>query len=167
MEKKLDQVTKDNEMLLGKNLIKSEQMLAEEISIPQQPEEMQLYCLNLREELIRALVQKESIEDKLKSKNLLLKEQLRSEQSSKDQLIEHYNVENENLKTQFEKLKRDFGDLLKRNQKVEKEYSNIKGKHQELEKSDGLRISELELQNQELSAYKVCALFFPIYNHKS
>jgi rab5 binding len=58
---------------LGKHIAKSEHLQAEIIDLPQKMEDMQFYCLKLREDLITALVAKERNEETFRSEILFLK----------------------------------------------------------------------------------------------
>lgn len=63
----------ENELLLGKHLAKSEELQAEAINLPENLEEIQFYCLKLKEDLITTLVAKERNEENYQGELLFLK----------------------------------------------------------------------------------------------
>lgn len=63
----------ENELLLGKHLQKSQEVDAEEINLPENLDDMQFYCLKLKEDLITTLVSKERAEEKYRSELAFLK----------------------------------------------------------------------------------------------
>lgn len=62
--------------LLGKNRQTSSAMQEESIELPQTVDELQLQCLQLREELIEARAAKEHLHESLQSEVTLLREQV-------------------------------------------------------------------------------------------
>lgn len=73
LSKEYQKLFTENEFLLGKHIAKSEHLQAEIIDLPQKMEDMQFYCLKLREDLITALVAKERNEETFRSEILFLK----------------------------------------------------------------------------------------------
>ena len=155
MKRELSRVTHENEILLGKTIARSQQLLSEDISLPQAQDDMQLYCLKLREDLIQSLVSKEYIEEQLKSENLFLKEQLRGEQQSKEVLEENFAQESEVLNSSLESKRMELSDYKKRCAEAQRELDTLKANFATLSASSGARISELEHQLDELVAFKV------------
>lgn len=73
LNRTLQKLSAENELLLGKHIAKSEELQAEVIDLPQKLDDMQFYCLKLREDLITALVAKERKEETYRSEVLFLK----------------------------------------------------------------------------------------------
>ncbi|CAD5116306.1 DgyrCDS5212 [Dimorphilus gyrociliatus] len=83
----------ENESLLGKYGAHSAQLAEAEISLPTDPNEIQFYLLQTREELIKAKVAKEHIEEQLNSKILFIKDQIHSEQLERSRVEDALNTE--------------------------------------------------------------------------
>lgn len=83
----------ENESLLGKHGAHSAQLAEEEISLPTDPNEIQFYLLQMREELIKAKVAKEHIEEQLNSKILFIKDQIHSEQLERSRVEDALNAD--------------------------------------------------------------------------
>lgn len=73
LSREVKRLFSENEFLLGKHLAKSETLQAEVIDLPQKLEDMQFYCLKLKEDLITALVAKERCEETYRGEILFLK----------------------------------------------------------------------------------------------
>lgn len=84
----LNRLTQENDTLVGKHSKHSQQLQNEDINLPNNLEEMQLLLLKYREEIIRAKVAKEHIEDTLKSEILFLKDRALADQQEKNTLEE-------------------------------------------------------------------------------
>lgn len=155
LKKELTRVSHENEILLGKTLARAAQLMSEEINLPQAQDDLQLYALKQREDLITALVAKERIEDTLKAENVFLKEQLIGEQQSNKNLEENFAQETDVLNTSLESKKLELSDYRKRFADTHRELDQLKANFNQLTISSGARISELEHQCSELASYKV------------
>ncbi|XP_057368871.1 rab GTPase-binding effector protein 1-like [Daphnia carinata] len=82
----LVRLQEENDFLVGKHSLHAEQLQNEMINLPDNLQELQYVCLNLREDFIAAKVAKEALERKWKMEILVLKNQLLSEQQSKETL---------------------------------------------------------------------------------
>ncbi|KAK4010865.1 hypothetical protein OUZ56_019993 [Daphnia magna] len=82
----LVRLQEENDFLTGKHSLHAEQLQNEMINLPDNLQELQYVCLNLREDFIAAKVAKEALERKWKMEILVLKNQLLSEQKSKETL---------------------------------------------------------------------------------
>ena len=78
--RELKRLQAENDSLVGKHSILSEQMASEMINLPDTMEDMQLLLLTYREDLIAAKLGKERAEEKLRNDVGLLKGHLASEQ---------------------------------------------------------------------------------------
>ncbi len=74
----IEKLRSEYDKLLGKHRKEAETMQREAIEVPQSVEDLQLLCLQLREELIETRAAKEHLEDSSKSELLFLKEQVGS-----------------------------------------------------------------------------------------
>ncbi|XP_017460932.1 PREDICTED: rab GTPase-binding effector protein 1-like, partial [Rhagoletis zephyria] len=157
LKKELTRVNHENEILLGKTLARAAQLMSEEINLPQAQDDLQLYALKQREDLITALVAKERIEDTLKAENVFLKEQLMGEQQSNKNLEENFAQETDVLNTSLESKKLELSDYKKRYIDTQRDLDQLKANFNQLTISSGSRISELEHQCAELANYKTKA----------
>ncbi|EFX69086.1 hypothetical protein DAPPUDRAFT_301185 [Daphnia pulex] len=82
----LVRLQEENDFLVGKHSLHAEQLQNEMINLPDNLQELQYVCLNLREDFIAAKVAKEALERKWQMETLVLKNQLLSEQQSKETL---------------------------------------------------------------------------------
>lgn len=73
LHRQLQKLLAENELLLGKHIARSEELNAETINLPENLEEMQFYCLKLKEDLITALAAKERNQENCRSEVLFLK----------------------------------------------------------------------------------------------
>lgn len=78
--KELRRLQSENDNLVGKHSLLSEQMASEVINLPDSMEDMQLLLLTYREDLIAAKLGKERAEEKVKTDVRLLKDHLVKEQ---------------------------------------------------------------------------------------
>ncbi|XP_053212370.1 rab GTPase-binding effector protein 1-like [Panonychus citri] len=173
MNRHIQKLAAENELLLGKHIAKSDELQSEIIDLPQKMDDMQFYCLKLREDLITALVAKERKEETYRSEILFLKEQNRSEQQSKETMIQELTEDNDRLRTSLElignkykKLKEQHADtssklnddetLLKENTRI------IINLEQEVLELNGLKI-KLEEENLTLKS-KVQSLQNDLHN---
>ncbi|KRZ69669.1 Rab GTPase-binding effector protein 1 [Trichinella papuae] len=72
--------------LLGRHRQGARQLEEEKIDLPQDVEELQLLCLQLKEELIETRTAKEHLEETLMSEIVLLKAEIASEKQAKEQV---------------------------------------------------------------------------------
>uniref|UniRef100_A0A915HUC4 Rabaptin GTPase-Rab5 binding domain-containing protein n=1 Tax=Romanomermis culicivorax TaxID=13658 RepID=A0A915HUC4_ROMCU len=75
LKSKMEGVQNRYENLLGKHRTPVDAMTREAIDLPQTVEELHVYCLRLREELIEAKIAKDHLEETLKSELLFAKDQ--------------------------------------------------------------------------------------------
>ncbi|XP_023232188.1 rab GTPase-binding effector protein 1-like [Centruroides sculpturatus] len=123
----------ENDILIGKHITKAQELLQENIDLPSDLEEIQFYCLKLREDLITSLVNKDTIENNLKSELLFINDQMKAEQYSKELLIKELTQENDNLHTQivnFENMKKHYQEELEKISEKEHQFSNLKAQFQ-------------------------------------
>ena len=71
----LSNLQNENARLLGRFIEKSKQLQREAIDLPQTLEDVQFYCLKIREDLISVSIAKEKIEEDFKSQLMLIKGQ--------------------------------------------------------------------------------------------
>ncbi|XP_074602764.1 rab GTPase-binding effector protein rabaptin-5 [Brevipalpus obovatus] len=121
LNRQLQKLLAENELLLGKHIAQSDELQAETIDLPENLEEMQFYCLKLKEDLITALVAKERTQETCRSDMLFLKEQQQSEQRSKETIIHTLTEEAgrlrsnlENTRSRFKKLKKEHEEASKK-----------------------------------------------------
>lgn len=155
LKREFERLAKANKMLLGKYLKKSQELFSEDISMPQSLDELQFYCLQLREDLITAISSREAIENKLKSENLFIKEQLRGEQMAKETMEENYSHDNHTLKSKYETNLKELSDLRKKYNKADKELETLRLKFNEVSLVSSNQVSLLETEVKELREFKV------------
>lgn len=63
----------ENARLLGRFVVRSKQLQREPIDLPEKLEDLQFYCLRIREDLISVSIAKEKLEEDFKSQMMLLK----------------------------------------------------------------------------------------------
>ncbi|RWS05649.1 rab GTPase-binding effector protein 1-like protein [Dinothrombium tinctorium] len=97
----------ENEALLGRYIVKSQELQSEVINLPQDINEMQFHCLKLREDLITALTIKERNEETHRNQNT-------ADQQAKENLAENLARDNESLKNLYDSLDKDFKELKSR-----------------------------------------------------
>ncbi|RWS28756.1 rab GTPase-binding effector protein 1-like protein [Leptotrombidium deliense] len=114
LQNELRNVISENEALLGRHIMKSQEMQSEIINLPQDLNEMQFYCLKLREDLITALTMKERNEETYRSEILFLRDQNTAEQQAKENLTENLVRDNEHIRTLHENLEKDHKELKTR-----------------------------------------------------
>ncbi|CAG2169885.1 unnamed protein product [Oppiella nova] len=152
--KELNRIQTDNNLLLGKYVAKSQTLQNETIDLPQDMDEMQFYCLKLREELITTLVAKERNEEKFKSEILFLKEQMIGEQQTKETIEESLTQDNDMLRSTVESLQTELKDVKGRYEENEQQLYHCSDRLSRLTDKSQHRIQELEIQNNDLSAAK-------------
>uniref|UniRef100_A0A914VXL3 FYVE-type domain-containing protein n=1 Tax=Plectus sambesii TaxID=2011161 RepID=A0A914VXL3_9BILA len=105
--------------LLGAHRSKSSDMRAEAIELPQTVDELQLMCLQLREELIETRAAKEHVEETFKGDVGLLKEAIVAEQENKQRLEENLMEEVNQLRTELGITQSKVTSLLSAEQRAE------------------------------------------------
>lgn len=133
LKAELTRLTMENDILLGKHIMKAQELMQEIIDMPNDLEEIQFYCLKLREELITSLVNKETIENQLKSEILFINDQMKAEQYSKELLIKELTQEIDNLREQivnFDNIKKNYEEALSKHSETEYQLSNLKSQFQ-------------------------------------
>ncbi|KAH7646253.1 rab gtpase-binding effector protein 1-like protein [Dermatophagoides farinae] len=154
LKKEIQRLALDNEKLLGRHLKKSQEMSSESISLPGDLESLQFYCLQLRENLIQALYNREHLEESLRSENMFLKEQLLGEQQSRENIEENFSHENEILTSKVHTFESELNDTLKQNEEMKVELELVKNNFNDLSLTSSNRIKELEEKVAELSTIK-------------
>lgn len=135
---------------------KSQELFSESISLPQESEQIQFYCLKLREDLIQTLASKEHIEEELKSEIMFLKEQLKGEVQAKENMEENYSQENDMLRSKYDVKEVELIDTQFRLNELQKELDILKENYSSLSHNSTQKIVDLESQLEKLSEFKVC-----------
>merc|ERR1719471_1187649 len=102
--KELRRLQSENDNLVGKHSVLSEQMASEVINLPDSLEDMQLLLLTYREDLIAAKLGKERAEERLRSDVGLLRGQLVTEQQNKISLEKQLRTEITELQTRIKSV---------------------------------------------------------------
>ena len=153
--KELHRIQTDNNILLGKFIARSQVLQSEPIDLPQDIDEMQFYCLKLREELITTLVAKERNEETLRSEILFLKEQMIGEQQTKETIEENLTQDNDVLRSTIDSLQTELIDVKQRSAEQEQQLLQCSDRLSRLTDKTQQRIPELEQQVNDLSSAKV------------
>lgn len=153
--KELQRIQNDNNILLGKFVAKSQVLQSEPIDLPQDIDEMQFYCLKLREELITTLVAKERNEETMKSEILFLKEQMIGEQQTKETIEENLTQDNDILRSTLDSLQTELTDLRQKYAEQEQQLLQCSDRLSRVTDQSQQRITDLELMVNELSSTKV------------
>ncbi len=153
--KELHRISRDNDSLLGKYIAKSQVLQSEPIDLPQDIDEMQFYCLKLREELITTLVSKERNEETLKSEILFLKEQIIGEQQTKENIEENLTQDNDILRSTVDSLQTELSDIKTKYKELEQNLTQCSEKLNRLTQKSQKQINDLQTQCNELTANKV------------
>ena len=159
LKKEIQRLAMDNEKLLGRHLKKSQELSSESISLPEDQESLQFYCLQLRENLIQAIYNREHLEETLRSENMFLKEQLIGEQQSRENIEENFSHENEILSAKVQKFESELMEKRKQNDELQVELDLLKNNFNDLSLQSSNRIRKLEEKVNELTAIKVCKVF--------
>ncbi|OTF77846.1 rab GTPase-binding effector protein 1-like protein [Euroglyphus maynei] len=154
LKKEIQRLSLDNEKLLGRHLKKSQELSSESISLPEDLESLQFYCLQLRENLIQAIYNREHLEETLRSENMFIKEQLIGEQQSRENIEENFSRENEILTSKVHTLESELNDQRKQNEEMKMELDLFKNNFNDLSLSSSNRIKMLEEKVAELSSIK-------------
>ncbi|CAG2113191.1 unnamed protein product [Medioppia subpectinata] len=152
--KESNRIQADNNVLLGKFVAKSQVLQNEAIDLPQDIDEMQFYCLKLREELITTLAAKERNEETMKSEIMFLKDQMIGEQQSKETIEENLTQDNDMLRSTVDSLQTEFNDIKRRYEEQEQQLFQCSDRLSRLTDKTHTKISELEVQNNDLSSSK-------------
>ncbi|KAK4874730.1 hypothetical protein RN001_014090 [Aquatica leii] len=99
----LEKLQIENDHLVGKYSIHSQQLQSEVINLPNTVEELQEVVLKAHQDIIIAKIGKEVVEEQLnnlKFENLLLKDQISNEQRAKENLEKEYTIQITALKAQ-------------------------------------------------------------------
>lgn len=155
LSKEMDRLLRENDILLGKFIAKSQVLQNETIDLPQDIDEMQFYCLKLREELITTIVTKESREESLKSELLFLKEQLKGEQQTKETIEENLTQENDSLRVSVDLLQSELNDIKVKFDIQEQQLIECKDKLDKLKEESESQITDLQAQVNDLTSSKV------------
>jgi chromosome segregation ATPase len=165
LARELDRLHRENDTLLGRHIAKSRTLQTEAIDLPQDLDEMQFYCLKLREELITTLTSKEAIEDALKGENLFLKEQLRGEQQLKESIEESLTVENDTLRVSVDTQQSQLNELKAQHEEQQHSLIECSDKLDKLTTESQQKISELQVKVDELTNTKVSSFSLIILSH--
>lgn len=87
--------------LLCKHRLLADQMRNELIDLPDSLEDLQLFCLKLREELIEERAAKEHLDESMKSEVAYLQSQMQSERLSREHVEDQLTEEVNALRTQL------------------------------------------------------------------
>merc|ERR1719347_29875 len=89
----MKRLQEENDNLVGKHSTLAESMANEAINLPNTVEDMQLHLLTYREDLIAAKIGKERAQEKLRSEIGFMRQQLASEQGSKEAIEQELSKE--------------------------------------------------------------------------
>ena len=115
--RELKRLQQENDVLVGKHSILSEQMAGEVINLPDTMEDMQLLLLTYREDLIAAKLGKERAEERLRSDVGLLRGQLVTEQQNKISLEKQLRTEITELQTRIKSVESLKAELVREREK--------------------------------------------------
>ena len=119
--RELKRLQDENDNLMGKYQMKSEQLQNELINLPEKMDDIHMYLLRYREELISAKLAKERIEEKYSSEISFVKAQLTGEQQAKESIEDQLTAEIDQLKERIVMLESCKSEL-EAEQKRSKEY---------------------------------------------
>lgn len=142
----LDKLQKENEKLVGKYTINSQQLQSEVINLPDTVEELHELVLKNHQELILTKIGKESAEENvhdLQSDILLLNDQMKSDAHERKAVEESLDLEIKNLKKYIDKLEKEKQQYLARNADVIAKDERIAELEDAVKKSESQR-SELK-----------------------
>jgi len=101
LDEQMERLRNQYDKLLGRHRTRADQMQREPIDLPQTVDELQLACLQLREELIEERAAREHLEESLKSEVLCLRDQMAAEQTAKEQMEQSLSEEINALRTEL------------------------------------------------------------------
>ncbi|XP_050311361.1 rab GTPase-binding effector protein 1 [Anthonomus grandis grandis] len=145
IHRELDKLQYENESLVGKYTIHSQQLQSEAINLPDTVEELQELVLQNHQNLIIAKIGKEAAEEKvnnLQSDMMVLKSQIEHDQHERKAVEESVDFEIKQLKKQIDKLEMEKKAFLAKNADVIEKDARIN----ELESI----VKKLENHNHEL-----------------
>jgi len=125
--RELKRLQDENDNLVGKHSAKSAEMEAEGINLPDNMDEIQFTLLKMRDDLIKAKVAKEALEERLASEVSFLKTQLQAEQQAKESVEDQLSGENDQLKEKIFVLESCKSEL-EAEQKRSKEFEETQTK---------------------------------------
>lgn len=99
-----ERLTRENQQLLGRYVAKARQLQDQPINLPDSLEELRFQCLQLQEDLIKVQLDKETLEENLRSQILFLRDQASSEMNCKQQIERTLTNEAEQLRRQLDQL---------------------------------------------------------------
>ncbi|CAG9773528.1 unnamed protein product [Ceutorhynchus assimilis] len=143
--RELEKLQNENEKLVGKYTIHSQQLQSEAINLPDTVEELQELLLKNHQDLIIAKVGKEAAEEKvndLQSDIMLLKSQIDHDQQERKAVEESLDIEIKQLRKYIEKLEKEKKLYLAKN-------ADVIEKEERINELENL-IKKLESQIQEL-----------------
>ena len=111
--RELKRLQAENDNLVGKHSVLSEQMASEVINLPDSLEDMQLLLLTYREDLIAAKLGKERAEERLRSDVSVLKSHLVQEQQIRGSMEKQLKSEIHDLKSKAATLEEIRGELAR------------------------------------------------------
>lgn len=97
-----ERLTRENQQLLGRYVAKARQLQDQPINLPDSLEELRFQCLQLQEDLIKVQLDKETLEENLRSQILFLRDQASSEMNCKQQIERTLTNEAEQLRRQLD-----------------------------------------------------------------
>ncbi|XP_076270633.1 rab GTPase-binding effector protein 1-like isoform X2 [Rhynchophorus ferrugineus] len=145
--KEWDKVQKENEHLVGKYTIHSQELQSEAINLPNTVEELHELVLKNHQDLIIAKVGKEQAEEEvnnLQSSMMLLRDQIESD------LHERKTIE-DTLDREIKSLQSQLGEMDKERKYYVAKYSEVSEKCERIRELEHY-IKELEAQNSELKS---------------
>ncbi|KAK5640681.1 hypothetical protein RI129_009228 [Pyrocoelia pectoralis] len=121
VQQELEKLQRENDDLVGKYSIHSQQLQSEMINLPDSVEDLQELVLKAHQDLIIAKIGKEVIEEEannLRSDNLLLKDQISNDQQLKSNMEMNYKGQMSILKTQIQQLEEEKRSSLSTEDKL-------------------------------------------------
>ena len=153
--RELKRLQAENDNLVGRHSVLSEQMASEVINLPDTMEDMQLLLLTYREDLIAAKLGKERAEERLVKEVGILRSQLAGEQQTRLGQERQMKGEIQDLHSKVGTLEEMRGELAKekdRRRVVEEERRRLEVQQEEASKEKEQQAAEAASQSSGLSA---------------
>ena len=153
--RELKRLQTENDNLVGRHSVLSEQMASEVINLPDSMEDMQLLLLTFREDIIAAKLGKERAEERLKNEVGMLKSQLVSEQQTRLGYERKMKGEIQDLSSKVGTLEEIRGELAREKdlrRAVEEERRKLEVQQEETSKEKEQQVAVAASQSSGLSA---------------
>ena len=153
--RELKRLQTENDNLVGRHSVLSEQMASEVINLPDSMEDMQLLLLTFREDIIAAKLGKERAEERLKNEVGMLKSQLVSEQQTRLGHERKMKGEIQDLSSKVGTLEEIRGELAREKdlrRAVEEERRKLEVQQEETSKEKEQQVAVAASQSSGLSA---------------